>query len=611
MLDRELLENALEEIKTLRDELILIAQGMDIDVPNYQSLLNLKQYNIVRGKSRTELQKKLVILGLSSMGRSYAHIAATTDAIYDLLNAALYQKPESIEVSDRYIPLKIPEAVKIASHNSAALFGGKSSSKFTMQKTSIMVTLPSDAAENDGHLIHRLADAGVNTFRINTAHDGPETWRAMADIIKKINQDQDQKEMIKIFVDIAGPKIRTGEIRKLDLPIKIGSKRFEKEVLFVTGDQISRGEKVDETTQQISPAQIVVEKKFFNYIKIDDHIKIFGSGGKKGFVTITQLGEGYAKGIIEQKLLIDKDSICMLKKYASPVLNVEKQCDPIRLFIGDHLRITEDPILGSSAFVDDQDMVIDPAVISCSLKGLATFVNISDKIYIDDGKIGLVVVDKGSHEVTAEVIQAKVSGTILKEEKGINFPDSHVKAAAITEPDKENLETVLDFADNLGLSFCQSSKDVRDLQTFLEERGKSHIGIIAKIETKHAIANMPKILEQLLSCEKSGVMIARGDLAVEVGFENLAYIQEELLDICDAAHMPVIWATQVLESQMKSNLPSRAEVTDAAMASRAECVMLNKGAFAVHTIDVLIHILNGMHTLFRKNRQLLNKQTLW
>ena len=96
-----------------------------------------------------------------------------------------------------------------------------------------------------------------------------------------------------------------------------------------------------------------------------------------------------------------------------------------------------------------------------------------------------------------------------------------------------------------------------------------------------------------------------------MGFKNLASIQEKLLDICNAAHIPVIWATQVLESQMKNNLPSRAEVTDAGMSGRAECVMLNKGAFAVDTIDVLKHILDDMHQLFKKNRQLLSKENLW
>ena len=170
---------------------------------------------------------------------------------------------------------------------------------------------------------------------------------------------------------------------------------------------------------------------------------------------------------------------------------------------------------------------------------------------------------------------------------------------------------MIEYADSLSISFCQSAEDVKELQDILVNQGREDIGIIAKIETKQAIANMPSILKQLLKSKKSGVMIARGDLAIEVGFENLAYIQEALLDICDAAHIPVIWATQVLESKMKNNLPSRAEVTDAAMSSRAECVMLNKGAFTFDTIDVLTSILHDMHSIFKKNKQLLKKETMW
>jgi len=170
---------------------------------------------------------------------------------------------------------------------------------------------------------------------------------------------------------------------------------------------------------------------------------------------------------------------------------------------------------------------------------------------------------------------------------------------------------VLGFADSLSISFCQTPNDVAVLQTLLNQNGREDIGIITKIETKAGVENMPKILEQLLKSQRCGVMIARGDLAIEIGFDKMAYVQEALLDICDAAHVPVIWATQVLESKMKNNLPSRAEVTDAAMSGRAECVMLNKGAFALNTIDVLQRILSDIHTISKKNRQLLKKETLW
>ena len=93
-----------------------------------------------------------------------------------------------------------------------------------------------------------------------------------------------------------------------------------------------------------------------------------------------------------------------------------------------------------------------------------------------------------------------------------------------------------------------------------------------------------------------GVMIARGDLAVEVGYEQLAETQEEIMWLCESAHVPVIWATQVLEGLVKQNLPSRAEVTDAAMAERTECVMLNKGPFVLDAIDVLDHVVARMQS---------------
>jgi len=101
------------------------------------------------------------------------------------------------------------------------------------------------------------------------------------------------------------------------------------------------------------------------------------------------------------------------------------------------------------------------------------------------------------------------------------------------------------------------------------------------------------------------VMIARGDLAVECGFDRMAEVQEEILWICEAAHTPVIWATQVLESLAKTGLPSRAEVTDAAMSERAECVMLNKGPYIREAVKTLDNILRRMQAHQTKKRAML------
>jgi pyruvate kinase len=611
MLDEQLIASTITEIKTLREELFQAREKVDSSHPRYQSLLNLEQYMILRNRDRTELQEKLFLLSLSSLGRSYAHVAASIDTLYDQLSSSLECTEIPEEVMKQFHHVTIEEAIKLASANATALFGGKTAGRFSKQSTAVMVTLPSHAAENEGALIHELADAGVQVFRINTAHDSQPVWQAMADVIHRINKERKANDVIKIFVDLAGPKIRTGEIQKLPLPVEIGSNKAHREVYILPEVGVTHSAQKDPVTLTTIPAQICVENWFFKKLKVDKRVRVHDANFKKATITVTEIGEEYAKGIIDKKVYLDEASTLQRKHNEAHVINLARQTEPIRLHAGDRLVITEREVLGHAAVTDKDGNVIKPATISCSFDGISSLVKEGDPIYIDDGKIGLQVLSVDDRDIVCDVINAKINGTLLKAEKGINLPDTHIRTSAVTERDKSLLDGVLAFADMLGLSFCQSGSDVVELQRELEQRNRTDVGIIAKIETQHAVKHMPDILRQLLESQHSGVMIARGDLAIEVGFASLASVQEKLLDICDAAHMPVIWATQVLESKMKNNLPSRAEVTDAAMSGRAECVMLNKGMFAVDTIDTLKHILHDMHLMFKKNRQLLSKETLW
>lgn len=610
MLDQFVMESALGDIEILRKYLLAARDEVNSEYPRSQSLLNLNQYMLLRKKDQTQLQEKLFSLSLSSLGRSFAHVAASVDSLYDQLSSSLGREQISPELMAEFHHLSITEAITIASKNSKAIFGGKASSKLSHQITTVMVTLPSNAAENNGHLIHQLAEAGVSVFRINTAHDSIQVWKAMSDVIISINNKLQPSEKIKIFVDLAGPKIRTGKISEVEIPLEIGSNKHEKEIFIYHGDAATKGERTDEVTMEKISAQIAVDGKFFKKLRLNKSIKIVDVNQKKAIISLTHIDETYARGIINKKVFIDKKTKLRCDGHAGKVYTILNQKDPIRLFIGDHLTITEKEIEGKSAQLDENKNLI-PALIGCTVKGIIGTIQAGEKVFIDDGKIGLSVIENQGDAILCRVDISKAGGTLLKEEKGINFPDTNIQITALTEVDSANALAVLDFADSLSLSFCQSSADIRDLQMLLAKNNRTDVGIIAKIETRQAITNTPEIIKQLLTWEKSGVMIARGDLAIEVGFENMAYIQEALLDICDAAHLPVIWATQVLESKMKNNLPSRAEVTDAAMAGRAECVMLNKGAFAIDTIDVLKRILHDMHTVSKKNRQLLKKETLW
>jgi pyruvate kinase len=146
------------------------------------------------------------------------------------------------------------------------------------------------------------------------------------------------------------------------------------------------------------------------------------------------------------------------------------------------------------------------------------------------------------------------------------------------------------------------------LHKHLDRLGGSNLGVILKIETRQAVKRLPSLLLSAMASNPIGVMIARGDLAVELGFDNLAEVQDEILLACEAAHVPVVWATQVLENLAKSGMPSRAEISDAAMGVRAECVMLNKGEFIGKAVTMLESILKRMQLRsldkidYRKNR---------
>ena len=161
----------------------------------------------------------------------------------------------------------------------------------------------------------------------------------------------------------------------------------------------------------------------------------------------------------------------------------------------------------------------------------------------------------------------------------------------LTSADKDHLKFVIDHADAVSLSFVQQRADVELLQ---EELRDTEVGVIIKVETKKGFKNLPRLILTAMRRYPVAVTIARGDLAVEAGWARLAELQEEILWLCEAAQIPVIWATQVLEHTAKSGLPSRAEISDAAMSQRADCVMLNKGPHIIAAIRMLDNILRRM-----------------
>jgi pyruvate kinase len=283
---------------------------------------------------------------------------------------------------------------------------------------------------------------------------------------------------------------------------------------------------------------------------------------------------------------------------------------PIVLRVGDTLVIHADPRPGEPAHPGADGQPAVPAHVSCTLPQVLADVKVGEPVVLDDGKARGVIRSVDRNEMVVEITYARPEGMKLRANKGINFPDSHLRIAGLTAQDKEDLRFIVAHADGVDVSFVNHPDDEEDLLDELEALGGQHLGLVLKIETRRGFQHLPGILLAAMEWPLVGVMIARGDLAVEGGWTHLARMQEEILWVCEAAHVPVIWATEVLDRLAKKGIPTRSEISDVAMAERAECVMLNKGPYIIEAIHTLDAVLRSMEGYQHKKTALLPALTL-
>jgi pyruvate kinase len=261
--------------------------------------------------------------------------------------------------------------------------------------------------------------------------------------------------------------------------------------------------------------------------------------------------------------------------------------DRERLQIGDTL------LLARELRPDVTDI---PFQATCTLPQVFDRIAIDDQVSIDDGELLGTIVGHAHGGFLVRIDRGKLAGAKFRAEKGLNFPETDLGLDPLTDKDRQDLDFIVRHADLIGHSFVQTAEHVASLQAELAARRPDwqKLILVGKIETPTAVANLPEIIVQAAGRQPFAVMLARGDLAVEMGFERVAEMQEEIMWLCEAAHVPLIWATQVLEELVKKGLPSRGEMTDAAMAARAECVLLNKGPNVATAVGVLDRLLRRM-----------------
>jgi pyruvate kinase len=468
-----------------------------------------------------------------------------------------------------------------------------------------MVTLPSEAA-GDFALVRDLLKEGMDCARINCAHDDAAAWGRM---VKNIRQaERELAKPCRILMDLAGPKLRTGELAPGPRVVKWRPKRD------VTGQVVTPARiwlTAAERPQAppVGGLAVPVSGSWLATLSDGDTIELGDLRGRQRELRVIECqSSGCWAEAVQTAYVGPGTEMRRCRDEASGAVGeVPPVEQPLTLFYGDRLILTADPTPGHPAVRGPSGEVVEPARIACSLPEIFPDVKTGERIWLDDGKIGGVLEKVGEREIQVRIVRAKDGGIRLGADKGINLPDSDLRIKGLTADDLENLPFIARHADLVALSFLRGPDDVSELQARLAKLRAKNLGIILKIETRKALENLPAILLTAMRSHPVGVMIARGDLAVEVGFERLAEAQEDILWICEASHIPVIWATQVLENLTKQGLPSRAEITDAAMSVRAECVMLNKGPFIRESLHVLDDILQRMAAHQAKKRSLLGR----
>jgi len=565
-----------------------------------KSAQNLIHYLAFRSFDIDLLQDRLREIGLPSLTYIEGHVMESLLSIKTIINHLLGD--QRIEQSRRTI--KSARSKKILSKNTKLLFGYKSKKR----RTRIMVTIPSIAAEEPKY-VRRLLKAGMNSARINCAHDGPEEWGKMIDHINAAKAVLNKS--CKVMMDLGGPKLRTGPMiegpkvmhirpRRNDLGVVVSPAR----IWIAPPDAVPPNEMFD--------GFLPIDEALFMKIKRGSKISFVDSRGKSCKIVVDAKVGGGRWGLCRDSAYISTGTrmeVHRLKKSGREATYVGELL-PMEQFLllkqNDILMLNKEPIPGENASYDDDGRLIRPAFVSCTLPAIFQYVKAGEPIFFDDGKIEGLIEEVQPDALKIRITHAKELGTKLKADKGINLPESNLPISGLTSKDKEDLKFVVQHADAVNFSFVNDASDVEELQDLMDEL-EGNIGIILKIETQKAFRNLPQIILTAMRSYPVGVMIARGDLAIETGWKNFASIQEEILRICEASHIPDIWATQVLESMAKKGVPTRAEITDASMAQRAECVMLNKGLYIEKAVKLLDRILIKMQRYQKKKETILPK----
>jgi pyruvate kinase len=587
------LPSLISRLEEIRESITVSEAGMAAKLasvnPVYSSSArNLVHYLALRRHDIRGLQDQLATLGLSSLGRAEAHVMATLDAVlgalYGLAGRGWQPHPS---------PASFSQGKKLLEEHARALLGPGPQGR----SVRIMVTMPSEAAL-DYALVRGLVAAGMDCMRINCAYDDARAWAHMIEHLVRAREELGKG--CRVVMDLAGPKLRVGPIEPGPELLKIRPSRdLRGQVTKPARIWLVPATREGQPLPTQADAVLPIAEGDLASLQCGAGLTFRDARGANRRFTVVTVADGCVLVECRQTSYVVSGHELTVKR--TPGLPMVFKVgvlppleSPIILKRGDRLTLSKEPRLGRGAELEKGRASQRGALITCNMPEILGDIRAGERVWFDDGKIGGVVREAHSDHAEIEITQARIGGSKLRENKGINLPDTDLRIPCFTAKDLEDLPFVAAHADVVEMSFVRRPQDVQELRAQLARLTDRPIGVVLKIEARKAFDNLPELVLAVMQHPCAGVMIARGDLALECGYERLAEAQEEILWICEAAHLPVIWATQVLESFAKTGQPSRAEITDAAMGERAECVMLNKGPYIIEAVASLDDILRRM-----------------
>jgi len=513
------------------------------------SARNLVHYVAVRRHDLRPLQVAMAAHGLSSLGRMESIVHPWIDTVIETVDALAEgrrRRPIRDDLADGERTLirnrddLLGTVHPGASDDTAADgpdddHGGRA--------TRVMVTMPSEAAD-DPELVGRMGAAGMDVARVNCAHDGPADWTRMIDAVRALPGD------VRVAMDLAGPKIRTGplepgpEVRKVK-PVRTDTGTVERRARVRFSATTQTGQRPPDGIDAVIPVLDLdpasldtasVDPASVDPAEVGARLSLRDARGRRRrlrvvgvseagidaecdrtvyyqtgmSITMSRPGQGESKGEGKGHSNTDTERTLVVGE-------LDEVPQHLLVRAGDEIRLQRD-------LAPTPATRVGPHRIGCELGEAFDDVRTGHRVLFDDGKIAGRVRAKLDDEIVVDVERAGPGGTKLRAGKGINLPDTTLRIPALTAEDRSDLEFVAEHADIVNYSFVRSPDDVADLIAELERLGAHHVGIVLKIETRAAFESLPQMLLEAMRWERVGVMIARGDLAVEVGFGRLAEV---------------------------------------------------------------------------------------